>query len=125
MQGNRKRDTTPEIRIRKLLHAGGLRYRVDYPLPFDRRRRADVVFTKLKVAVFIDGCFWHGCPEHYISPRSNHEFWRNKHLKNLARDRDTDVRMRQLGWTVMRFWEHESPEDVVGRIRSCLPGGFP
>ena len=82
MLGNRRRDTAPELLIRRLLHAQGLRYRVDWPLPFDRRRRADIVFTRQKVAVFIDGCFWHGCPEHYIAPRANGEFWADKVARN-------------------------------------------
>jgi DNA mismatch endonuclease (patch repair protein) len=116
MLGNRRRDTAPELVIRRLLHSHGLRYRVDWPLPFDRRRRADIVFTKQKVAVFIDGCFWHGCPEHYIAPRANSEFWADKVVGNMARDRDTDARLSDLGWIVLRFWEHDSPTRAVRAI---------
>ncbi len=116
MLGNRRRDTTPELLIRRLLHAQGLRYRVDWPLPFDRRRRADIVFTRQKVAVFIDGCFWHGCPEHYIAPKENAEFWAKKVATNVARDRDTDSRLVTLGWTVLRIWEHEDPVEAQEQI---------
>ena len=120
MLGNRRRDTAPELLIRRLLHAQGLRYRVDWPLPFDRRRRADIVFTKQKVAVFIDGCFWHGCPEHYIAPRANREYWADKVAGNEARDRDTDHRLHDTGWTVLRFWEHEDAGDVARRVELVL-----
>lgn len=122
MLGNRRRDTAPELVIRRLLHSHGLRYRVDWPLPFDRRRRADIVFTKQKVAVFIDGCFWHGCPEHYIAPRANSEFWADKVAGNEARDRDTDHRLFELGWTVLRFWEHEDARVVARQVESILRG---
>lgn len=117
MQANRRRDTEPELLVRRILHASGLRYRVDYSLPFDRRRKADIVFTRAKVAVMIDGCFWHRCPEHYVPPKSNVAYWDGKTLGNAARDRDTDERMGELGWTVLRFWEHEDPAAVAGQIR--------
>jgi DNA mismatch endonuclease (patch repair protein) len=120
MLGNRRRDTSPELVIRRLLHSHGLRYRVDWPLPFDRRRRADIVFTKQKVAIFIDGCFWHGCPEHYIAPRANRAFWADKVAGNEARDRDTDRRLRDLGWTVLRFWEHQDPSQVDQVVRELI-----
>lgn len=120
MQGNRRRDTAPEMQIRRLLHGQGLRYRVDVPLPFDRRRRADIVFTRQKLAVFIDGCFWHGCPEHYVEPRTNRQYWMAKVTQNVARDRDTDARMRALGWTVVRFWEHEDADMVAQSVIEIL-----
>lgn len=107
MRANRGRDTGPEMAVRRALHARGLRYRVDHPLPFDRRRRADIVFTRAKVAVFIDGCFWHGCPEHGTTPRTNTAFWAAKIARNRERDEDTTGRLEALGWTVLRFWEHE------------------
>lgn len=113
MQSNRRRDTGPERRVRRLLHRQGLRYRVDYPLPFDRRRKADVVFPRAKVAVFIDGCFWHGCPQHYQAPSANAEYWRAKVESKKARDRDTDLHLQELGWKVLRFWEHDDPLSVV------------
>ena len=118
MRANRGRDTGPELAVRRLLHARGLRYRVDHPLPFDRRRRADVVFTRARVAVFVDGCFWHGCPEHRSAPRSNSAFWSAKMERNRARDADTTERLEALGWSVLRFWEHEDPgrcAEVVAR----------
>ncbi|MFH7336429.1 very short patch repair endonuclease [Streptomyces sp. KHY 26] len=111
MQAIRSRDTKPERLIRRLVHAQGLRYRVAArPLP-DLRRTADLVFRPAKVAVFIDGCYWHGCPEHYVPPRTNSGYWSEKVLRNVARDRDTDERLTEAGWLVLRFWEHE-PSDV-------------
>lgn len=116
MQGNRRRDTAPEIAVRRLLHAAGMRYRVDVqPLP-ELRRRADVVFRRQRVAVFIDGCYWHGCPEHGTTPRTNPEYWSAKVAANRARDADTDVRLSDAGWLAARYWEHVSPEDVAAEI---------
>ena len=120
MQANRSRDTKPEMAVRRLLHAHGLRYRVDVrPLPY-LRRRADIVFTRLKIAVFIDGCFWHGCPEHGTMPGRNSEWWRWKIAKNQARDRDTDEKLEALGWTVIHIWEHEAPDDAAATIARAL-----
>lgn len=121
MLANRRRDTSPEMTLRRALHAAGLRYRVDFPLPFDRRRRADIVFPRQKVAVFVDGCFWHQCPEHYTAPKANSGFWAEKASANVARDRDTDTRLRDLGWTVLRFWEHEDLKgEAVSLIRQAI-----
>ncbi len=116
MRANRGRDTGPELAVRRALHARGLRYRVDHPLPFDRRRRADILFTRVKVAVFIDGCFWHGCPEHGRTPRTNSAFWSEKIARNRARDEDTTERLSADGWSVMRFWAHEEVEAVAEHI---------
>ena len=116
MQGNKRRDTNPEIAVRRLLHAQGLRYRVDYPLPFNRRRRADIAFPRRKIAVFIDGCFWHGCPEHYAPPKSNTDFWLNKVRQNAERDADTGTQLNAEGWKVLRFWSHQAAEEVAQRI---------
>lgn len=113
MQANRRSDTAPEIAVRHLLHGDGFRYRVDWPLPFDRRRRADIAFTRAKVAIFIDGCYWHGCAIHYVPPKANAEYWREKRRSNEKRDRDTDAQMSKLGWTVLRFWEHD---DIAGYV---------
>ncbi|MFE0818241.1 very short patch repair endonuclease [Streptomyces sp. NPDC058807] len=111
MQAIRSRDTKPEKLVRRLVHAQGLRFRVaTRPLP-DLRRTADMVFRPTKVAVFIDGCYWHGCPEHYVPPRTNAGYWSEKVLRNMDRDRDTDQRLREAGWLVLRFWEHESAEE--------------
>lgn len=120
MQGNRRRDTSPELAVRRLLHARGLRFRVDYGLPFDRRRKADVVFTRQRVAVFVDGCFWHGCPEHYRAPATNAGYWSAKVAANEARDRDTEARLQALGWLVLRFWEHEPAELVADAVASAV-----
>lgn len=111
MQAIRSRDTKPEHLIRRLVHAQGLRYRVAArPLP-ELRRTADLVFRPAKVAVFVDGCYWHGCPEHYVAPRTNPGYWSDKVARNVARDRDTDKRLTEAGWLVLRFWEHE-PSDA-------------
>lgn len=116
MQAIRSRDTKPERLLRQLLHAQGLRYRVAAkPLP-DLRRTADIVFRPAKVAVFIDGCYWHGCPEHYVAPKTNPGYWSGKVAGNIARDRDTDRRLGDAGWTVLRFWEHEPPEDCASTV---------
>lgn len=122
MRGNRRRDTTPELAVTRLLHAEGLRYRIDYqPVP-TLRRRADVVFTKRRLAVFIDGCYWHRCPDHGSSPSTNEEYWSAKLDANRRRDNDTTTRLTEAGWEVARYWEHESPTDVatdiVRRVRA-------
>jgi len=120
MKAVRQRDTKAEMEVRRRLHAMGLRYRVDYPVLESPRRRADVAFPRLRIAVFIDGCFWHGCPIHGSSPKANAEFWKRKIEANVARDRDTDERLRAKGWTVLRFWEHEDPDRVAGLIRKSV-----
>lgn len=122
MKGNRRRDTSPEIAVRRILHGMGMRYRVDYSLPFDRRRKADIAFTGVRVAVFIDGCFWHGCPEHYVAPKAHQEYWANKVRGNRARDCDTTERLREQGWVVVRFWEHESPAEVARAVHAVVTG---
>lgn len=109
MQANRGHDTGPELAIRSLLHASGLRYRVNVPLPFNRRRRADIVFSRAQLYVFIDGCFWHGCPEHFVTPKTRTQFWLEKIDGNRARDHDTDSRLIHLGLTPVRIWEHVEP----------------
>lgn len=112
------RDTAPEMAIRRRLHARGYRYRVDYPvLP---RRRADIVFPRQRVTVFVDGCFWHQCPEHATKPTANGEWWERKLAANVQRDRDTDRRLRELDWQVVRVWEHEAPEESIERIEFVL-----
>ncbi|CAM5420178.1 very short patch repair endonuclease [Streptomyces xanthochromogenes] len=116
------RDTTPELAVRKLLHAAGLRYRVNVPVPGMPRRTIDIAFGSAKIAVFMDGCFWHGCPQHATSPKANAEWWRTKLDKNMARDLETTEHLRAAGWTVLRFWEHESPELVACSIREAREG---
>ncbi|GHA70606.1 very short patch repair endonuclease [Streptomyces termitum] len=116
MQAIRSRDTQPEQLVRRLLHAQGLRYRVAArPLP-GLRRTADIVFRPVKVAVFIDGCYWHGCPEHYVPPRTNPGYWSDKVAGNMARDLDTNARLKEEGWTVLRFWEHDEPGECAALI---------
>lgn len=121
MQANRRRDTTPELAVRRLLHARGYRYRVDFaPLP-GLRRRADIVFTKARVSVFIDGCFWHGCPDHGRSGFAhNADYWPGKIAGNIARDANTNSRLTAAGWTVLRFWEHEPASAIVARIEEII-----
>ncbi|MGC9436459.1 very short patch repair endonuclease [Streptomyces sp. WG5] len=122
MQAIRSRDTKPEILIRRLVHATGLRYRVAArPLP-DLRRTADMVFRSAKVAVFIDGCYWHGCPEHYVPPKTNSGYWSEKVVRNIKRDRDTDERLREAGWLVLRFWEHEPSDTCADKIAATVLG---
>lgn len=121
MQSNRRRDTKPELLVRRLVHASGLRYRVDYPpLPTHRRLRADLVFTRAKVAVFIDGCFWHGCPDHHTRARTNAAFWAAKVQENRERDERTNATLRDAGWTVLRFWEHEPPELAAREVQQSV-----
>lgn len=115
-----RRDTAPELAVRRLLHAAGHRYRVNAPVPGIPRRTIDIVFGKAKVAVFLDGCFWHGCPEHATRPKSNAEWWQQKLDRNMARDRDTTTRLRDTGWTVLRFWEHEDPAVVAARVAAAV-----
>lgn len=117
MQLQRTRDTGPELALRRRLHALGLRYRVDYqPLP-DLRRRADIVFTRAKVAVFVDGCFWHGCPDHGRREHTiNGWYWPDKIARNRAKDAETDSRLQVAGWTVVRVWEHEPVISAAAQV---------
>ena len=120
MQGQRRRDTAPEVALRRRLHALGLRFRVDLaPLP-GVRRRADVVFGPARVAVFVDGCFWHSCPDHATKPKSNAAWWRDKLTSNVRRDRDTDERLADNGWLPFRVWEHDDPERAARRILALV-----
>ena len=118
-----QRDTRPELMLRRELHKRGLRYFVDRrPVP-SLRRRADLIFPRLHIAVFVDGCFWHCCPIHGTTPKSNRDWWINKLKLNVHRDRDTDSRLELAGWTVLRFWEHanvlETADEIEGCVRSC------
>ncbi|WP_334170236.1 very short patch repair endonuclease [Sinomonas sp.] len=123
MLGNRSRDTAPELLVRRAVHAMGLRYRVAArPVP-ELRRTADLVFTRARVAVFIDGCYWHGCPEHYIEPKRNVDYWRPKIARNRERDKETTAELTARGWRVLRFWSHEDPLRVAVQIRRAVTGG--
>ncbi|UED85486.1 very short patch repair endonuclease [Streptomyces profundus] len=120
MSRQANRDTGAERAVRRLLHAAGYRYRIHHPVPGMRRRKIDIAFTGIKLAVLIDGCFWHGCPEHATSPKTNAGWWRQKLDRNVQRDRETDTQLRSQGWTVRRFWEHESPEVVMRQVASVV-----
>lgn len=120
MQSNKGRDTKPELALRRAVHALGLRYRVSTrPLPH-LRRTADLVFTRAKVAVFLDGCFWHGCPEHHTYAATNSEYWAEKVERNRARDRETDRLLAEAGWVTVRVWEHEDPVRAAGRVAEVV-----
>lgn len=117
MRTTKQRDTKPELELRRALFRMGFRYRVDVPIK-GSRRRTDIVFRPDRLAVYVDGCFWHSCPEHGSVPKQNSEWWIDKLATNVARDADTDARLGADGWTVLRFWEHEDPEmaaEVVAR----------
>ncbi|MEU9556074.1 very short patch repair endonuclease [Streptomyces fumanus] len=120
MTANKGRDTGPERRLRSLLHRRGLRYLVNArPIP-DLRRTADLVFPKARVAVFVDGCFWHGCPDHYRPATKQSQFWQDKIQGNIARDADTNRRLCEQGWSVVRVWEHEEPNEAAERVMAAL-----
>jgi DNA mismatch endonuclease (patch repair protein) len=117
MRGNRRANTKPEMALRTALHALGYRYRKDFRLDLPLRRvRPDIAFTSRKVAVFVDGCFWHACPEHGSAPKSNEWYWSPKLAKNVERDRAADEALAQAGWTVVRLWEHVALDDAVARV---------
>jgi DNA mismatch endonuclease (patch repair protein) len=120
MQGNKSRDTKPEIAVRSAVHALGMRFRVSARPLRDLRRTADLVFRNARVAVFVDGCFWHGCPEHHAPPKTNAGYWATKIQGNKSRDDDTTERLRKEGWTVLRFWSHEEPQSVATQIAKVV-----
>ncbi|WP_437992676.1 very short patch repair endonuclease [Sorangium sp. So ce145] len=120
MRRVRQKNTSAESAIRSELHALGLRYRIQVPVLTKPRRVADVAFVGPRVAVFVDGCFWHGCPQHATWPKQNAEFWRAKILANQERDRDTDARLRAYGWEVVRVWAHERPHEAALRIAQVV-----
>lgn len=123
MSKQRRRDTDAELRLRRLLHARGLRYRVDKPLPWMPRRRADVMFPTERIVVFVDGCFWHGCPDHKTLPKNNAAWWATKLARNIARDRETDALLAAHGWRVLRVWEHENPTSAADRVEVAVRCG--
>lgn len=120
MQRQRRRDTKVELAIRRRLHALGYRFRVDHRMEPSLRVRGDIVFTRRKVVVFVDGCFWHSCPLHATAPKNNAEWWREKLNANKARDSRNTFALQELGWSVLRIWEHEEPEAAVEMIRANL-----
>lgn len=120
MQNTPRRDTPFEIAVRKRTHALGLRFRVDHRLPGVTRARPDLVFPGRRVAVFLDGCFWHSCPEHRSTPRTNRDWWIAKLGANVERDERHRSELEAAGWTVLRFWEHEDPAAVAADIEAAV-----
>ena len=116
----RNRDTAAEMALRRELHRRGLRYRVNLRIPGLGRTRPDIAFIRRKVAVFVDGCFWHRCPEHATFPKVNAVWWQEKLEANVRRDRETDEMLRDAGWIVVRIWEHEDPVEAADRIESLV-----
>lgn len=116
MKAAKPRDTAPEKALRSLLHKKGLRFRVDEKPIKELNRKADIVFRSAKIAVFVDGCFWHGCLLHGTQAKANAEFWENKIRQNKERDEDTNKRLNKAGWKVVRVWEHEEPEKISNKI---------
>ena len=127
MQGNRSRDTRPELAVRSAVHRRGLRFRVSARPQPEFPRTADLVLRKSSIAVFVDGCYWHGCPDHGTQPATNRRYWADKIGRNVERDAETTAYLQQAGWTVLRFWEHEDAESVADRVQesvlSALPNG--
>jgi DNA mismatch endonuclease (patch repair protein) len=123
MRGNRRADTKPELALRAALHAMGYRYRKDFRLDLPLRRvRPDIAFTRRKVAVFVDGCFWHACPDHGSKPKNNDWYWSPKLAKNVERDRAADQALAQAGWTVVRLWEHVPLAEAIDAVVAAVGG---
>lgn len=121
MRSQKRTGTAPEMNLRRALWACGLRYRVDARLPLPRtRRKADLLFIGARVAVFVDGCFWHACAQHGTRPKSNAPWWRDKLESNVQRDRDTDSQLRDAGWEPVRVWEHEDMSAAAVGIASLV-----
>jgi DNA mismatch endonuclease (patch repair protein) len=120
MQANRSRDTAPEMALRRLLHAQGFRYRVSARPLKGVRRTADLVFGPARVAVFVDGCFWHCCPDHGTVPKANSDYWKPKLARNVARDRETDQLLAEAGWLALRIWEHEDSEQAAADVAQVV-----
>lgn len=121
MASNKRTDTGPEKALRAALFRAGVRFRKDYRIDCpDLKVRADIAIIGPRVAVFVDGCFWHRCPIHGTAPKTNADFWTEKLDRNVARDRRVDASLRRFGWTVLRTWEHEVPEDATGRVLALL-----
>ncbi|CAN7328459.1 very short patch repair endonuclease [Mycolicibacterium frederiksbergense] len=125
MQSNKGRDTKPEMALRSAVHRLGLRYRVGVRPIRELRRTADLVFVREKVAVFLDGCFWHGCPQHHTVSVTNSQFWQDKVAGNRTRDQDTDARLRAAGWQSVRIWEHENPDEAARKVRDLVEARRP
>jgi DNA mismatch endonuclease (patch repair protein) len=120
MSTARRRDTPAEVALRRELHRRGRRFRVIFKVPGNRRRTIDIAFPRQRLAVFIDGCFWHGCPDHGNMPSSNLEWWIVKLGANAARDKDTDRLLESGGWTVLRLWEHVTAKEGADAVEAAL-----
>ncbi|MEQ3551761.1 very short patch repair endonuclease [Pseudonocardia nematodicida] len=121
MQAIRRKDTKPEVRLRSALHRLGYRFRKDYRIDLPECRvRPDIVFTRAKLAVFVDGCFWHACPEHGTQPKQNVDYWNPKLRTNVLRDQRNNHALETAGWTVVRIWEHCAIDDATGAVREAL-----
>nr|WP_269457960.1 very short patch repair endonuclease [Nocardioides scoriae] len=120
MSRQRRLGTVPELALRRELHRLGLRYRIGWPVPGRPRRTIDVAFPRRQVAVFVDGCFWHACPEHATSPKANGAWWSEKLAGNVRRDRDTDAVLIDAGWAVVRVWEHEAVSEAAVRVVAAV-----
>lgn len=116
MRGQRTRDTPVELALRSELHRRGVRFRLHRRLLAESRREVDIVIPKCRVAILVDGCFWHGCPLHGTVPKNNAKFWQDKLAANRRRDRDTVTRLAEAGWAVVRVWEHEVPAEAASKI---------
>jgi DNA mismatch endonuclease (patch repair protein) len=116
MQVTPRRDTPSELALRSELHRRGLRFRVDVAVLRGSRRRADIVFPRARVAVFCDGCFWHGCPQHATWPKANAQWWKEKIEKNRERDHNTNELLGNAGWLPIRVWEHEDVGEAADRV---------
>jgi len=119
----RQKGTGAEIALRRELYRRGLRYRVDFEVLKKPRRVADIAFPGLRIAIFVDGCFWHGCTEHATWPKQNSDFWRQKIETNRTRDANTNEWLRNIGWMVLRFWEHEPPTDAADIVVQTVAMG--
>lgn len=117
-------NTKPELVLRQALHRAGRRFRVQYRVPGLPRRSVDIAFTRSRVAVMVDGCFWNVCPEHASWPRNNAGWWRDKLEANVARNRETDWRLDALGWIVVRVWEHEQTEAAVEKVLTAIDQAY-
>lgn len=125
MKRNRSTDTRPEVLLRSRLHALGYRFRKNLRIKLQSGAvRPDVVFTRQRLAIFIDGCFWHACPEHGTQPQANNSYWSTKLRGNVDRDGRVDVSLKSAGWTVIRVWEHEPPDEAIVRIIHRLEHTF-
>ena len=120
MSKQARASTHPELAIRRLLHRDGFRFRVQVKVPNHPRRTIDIAFTRLRVAVFVDGCFWHVCPEHATRPTTNHAWWQAKLKRNQHRDVETNAALEAAGWLVVRIWEHEDPLTAATKVETVL-----